>query len=90
MRSPFWYIAIIARLQDAKDFEFIANIPAPDDRQSIVTHIAVVADAAKRWKFYGAEPTWSNVNYSLGMIYNGIAVGAQVTLSVDLKAATGR
>lgn len=82
--DAMWYLAVLVRVQGHDDFSIFGE-PPPADEQSIIAHVAVVADAAKRWKFYGLEPKWADVNYAAGYIYHALIFGA---FSNNVSAAT--
>ena len=69
-----WYWAIIPRMQDVSDIE---TLLAPSRTARTITgnmshNVAIIADIAKAWKFYGKLPDWETVNASWANIYRYI------------------
>lgn len=66
-----WYWAVIPRMQGMADIEAVINKPVSLNLSlgTMSHNIAIIADIAKAWKFYGKSPDWEAVNASWTNIY---------------------
>lgn len=85
-----WYIALIMRVGGQTSFHILVR--TVDENVSVLSATAVIADAAKRWKYYSAEPddkVWDNVYDALAIILsaiNGYAMQLNVTTEMIMAS----